>query len=142
MTETNRDIAQKTQDKFEWYFLALIFTVLSLSIQTAKLGVSFGADIFEVLGWISLLISGISGLSRIENIPSQYVAFDYEETVSQQRREVQKAAMVDDKIFDVSVGKDRPIRQVVKELDAKAAVIDKSSKRVARTLALKYRVER
>jgi hypothetical protein len=46
-----------------------VFTLLALSIQTAKFGTSSIADIFELIGWVLLFISGISGLWRLEFLP-------------------------------------------------------------------------
>lgn len=73
MTESEHGIAQKTQEKFEFYIISLVFTLLALSIQTAKFGSSVTADIFELSGWVALLISGISGLWRMEFIPVQRI---------------------------------------------------------------------
>ncbi|MBB4515851.1 hypothetical protein [Paraburkholderia fungorum] len=61
--------SRELQEKFELYLLALIFTILGLAIQTAKLGVSHAADILEILGWVSLMVSGMVGLSRLEWVP-------------------------------------------------------------------------
>jgi hypothetical protein len=44
MPEGSNQIAQKRPEEFESYFDALIFTVLSMSVQIAKFGHSFGAD--------------------------------------------------------------------------------------------------
>lgn len=64
--------AQRVQEKFEFYLLALTFTVLGLSIQTANFSQNIYSDFFELAGWLLLLASGISGLLRIEWVPVQY----------------------------------------------------------------------
>lgn len=61
--------SRELQEKFELYLLALIFTILGLAIQTAKLGTYRAADVLEILGWISLAISGVTGLWRMEWVP-------------------------------------------------------------------------
>lgn len=69
MGTSEREIAHNTQEKFEFYLISLVFT-LALSIQTSKFGVFiFSADVMELLGWFSLLISGVAGLWRLEYIP-------------------------------------------------------------------------
>ena len=65
-TSSERAIAQQTQEKFEFYLLSLVFTLLALSIQTAKFGASVPGDILELLGWACFVVSGLAGLSRIE----------------------------------------------------------------------------
>jgi len=66
MSDTEREIAQRGQEKFQFYFLALTFTILGLSIQTAEFGGEKFVATFEVLGWFSLLLSGLAGLSFVE----------------------------------------------------------------------------
>jgi hypothetical protein len=68
--KSDRAIAQQTQEKFEFYLLSLVFTLLALSIQTAKFGASPVADGLELLGWVSFVISGLAALSHIEWIPN------------------------------------------------------------------------
>lgn len=58
--------------KFEFYLLALVFTVLALAIQTSEFQARWHTDALEILGWFLLLISGISGLLRLEKIPIAY----------------------------------------------------------------------
>src|SRR5262245_61962142 len=130
--ETNLDVARKLQEKYEWYFLALIFTVLGLSVQTAKLGHSFGADIFEVMGWVSLLVSGIAGLSRVELAPKQYLGFDMQQDIRQMKAAVQNVSMTEKTIYDRSAGRDRPIADVLKEIDERTAVINAKTEAVAK----------
>lgn len=72
MAITHIEMAVKTQEKFEFYILSLVFTLLALSIQTAKFGDSFYANFFELTGWVCLVISGIAGLWRMEFIPIQH----------------------------------------------------------------------
>jgi len=68
--QTNENaIAQQTQEKFEFYLLSLVFTLLALSVQTAKFEAVITADILELVGWLFLIISGCSGLSRMQWVP-------------------------------------------------------------------------
>ena len=58
----NIEYSRQLQEKFELYLLALTFTLLGLAVQTAKFGSFRMADALEILGWIALAISGLSGL--------------------------------------------------------------------------------
>jgi hypothetical protein len=66
MADHHQEAAQRIQEKFYFYLVGLAFTILGLSIQTSKLGEFVLSDVFELLGWISLMISGIVGLLRLE----------------------------------------------------------------------------
>ena len=68
-----REIAQRQQERFEFYIVSLVFTLLVLSIQTAEFGHSKISDILEITGWIMLVISGVSGLWRLEYLPVERI---------------------------------------------------------------------
>lgn len=62
----NITIAREISQKFEFYFIALAFTILGLSVQTASVTKECGQYFFEFFAWGSLLISALAGLSKIE----------------------------------------------------------------------------
>lgn len=72
--DKNKEISIQTQQKFEFYFLALVFTILGLSIQTSVFS-SKEQSIVELASWASFLISGLAGLSRMEWIPVSYKSY-------------------------------------------------------------------
>jgi hypothetical protein len=74
MPESNLEISSRIQEKFDLYFLSLTFVVLGLSIQTAKFGGSLLADGLELICWVCLFVSGMSGLSRMRWVPSLHRA--------------------------------------------------------------------
>jgi hypothetical protein len=74
--KSNIDVAIRIQEKFEFYFLSLTFVILGLSIQTSKFGVHAISDGLELLGWISLFVSGMAGLSRMRWAPFLYKVKD------------------------------------------------------------------
>ena len=65
----NIEQARQVQSKFEFYVIALVFTVLGFSIQTADLNKHMIHAILEIIAWICLLVSGLAGLSRLHWIP-------------------------------------------------------------------------
>jgi energy-coupling factor transporter transmembrane protein EcfT len=67
---SDRAVAQQGQEKFQFYLLSLVFTLLALSVQTAKLGTSTISDYFELAGWGFLIASGIAGLWYMETSPT------------------------------------------------------------------------
>ena len=74
--DSNIDVAIRIQEKFEFYFLSLTFIILGLAIQTSKFGVHAISDGLELLGWISLFVSGMAGLSRMRWAPFLYKVKD------------------------------------------------------------------
>jgi len=72
--DKNQEISIQAQQKFEFYFLALVFTVLGLSIQTAVFA-SETQSAIEIIAWVFFLISGLAGLSRMEWIPVSYIHY-------------------------------------------------------------------
>jgi len=66
---TERAIAQQSQEKFEFYLLSLVFTLLALAVQSATFGAILPKNGLELLAWLLFLISGLSGLYRLEWIP-------------------------------------------------------------------------
>jgi len=65
MADDNYDIAQRIQEKFDFYLIALTFTVLGFSIQTVKFGKVVYADLAELIAWFLLIISGVLGLRKM-----------------------------------------------------------------------------
>lgn len=71
MENPNIDLAIQAKQKFEFYFLALVFTLLGLSVQTSTITGCWQC-FFEIASLIMLLASGIAGLSRLEWVPHAY----------------------------------------------------------------------
>ena len=66
MSDNGRVIAHQSQEKFQFYAVALVFTILGLSIQTANFDGYIAVRICELLSWLMLIISGLAGLSHLE----------------------------------------------------------------------------
>jgi len=86
--DPNEEIAIQIKQKFEFYFLALVFTVLGLSIQTSLFSSKLQSA-FEIIAWIFFLISGLTGLSRMEWMPVAYKSYSeltYEKSFAKQAK--------------------------------------------------------
>lgn len=75
MPENELDISTRVREKFDFYLLSLIFVVLGLSLQTSKFAGSPLANGLELVSWVCLFVSGMSGLSRMRWIPSIHLCF-------------------------------------------------------------------
>lgn len=84
--------SRELQEKVELYFIALIFTILGLAIQTAKFGTNQVADALEILGWLSLVVSGLTGLSRLEWVPVALKTNSQLQKVRNERQQLADAA--------------------------------------------------
>lgn len=62
----NYTIGRNITEKFEFYFIALVFTILGLAIETSNLTSQHHQYLWEVGSWGLLFISGIIGLFRLE----------------------------------------------------------------------------
>jgi hypothetical protein len=71
MAKNDSSTKDSLAEKFEFFFIGLIFTVLGASIQTADFSV---ASVFvistEIISWFLFLISGLVGLIKLEKLPN------------------------------------------------------------------------
>lgn len=70
--QTNQDVAIDSGLKFEFYLVALTFTVLAFAVQSGKITGTPLPDVLEGIAWHCLFISGVTGLSRLEYLPVMY----------------------------------------------------------------------
>jgi hypothetical protein len=67
----NKVSKDKLAEKFEFFFIGLIFAVLGISIQTVNFSESSDIVILvEVASWLCFLISGLIGLNKLEWLPN------------------------------------------------------------------------
>ena len=66
------EVAEDYSRKFNFYIVALAFTLMGLSVQTAKFDSGVFGLCFELLGWLGLLLSGVIGLHRLSKFTSLY----------------------------------------------------------------------
>jgi hypothetical protein len=138
-----RQVAQKTQEQFQFYLLALAFTILAASIQTAKFGASIWADGLELSGWIALILSGLSGLLHIESSSVQRFILaeqvKYEDEVAK-LRELQLQGK--EKVFVMQTQSTQSISQQIENRIESHKVVSKLFEDMDRSGATKYQVHR
>ena len=122
----NKAIARNLSHKFDYYLIALVFTILGLSIQTSSLSGEHFQYIFEFLAWLSLLVSGLVGLWRLEYIPVSY-------------REYGQQQILEERLKDTD-----PIFEGVKkeDLEANIAEFKKQLPKLESSISLRYKIHR
>lgn len=143
MNTKEREIAHNTQEKFEFYVISLVFTLLALSIQTYKFGQSNLADTFELVGWACLLLSGIAGLWRLEYLPVTRIKYimrsEYEEKILElQKLEMQGQA----ELLVVETNSTQPISQRIQIFQQAVDALDPVIRSLERGNLRKYAVHR
>lgn len=58
--------ARELQNRFDYYFVGLIFTLLAASVQTVRWSDNNLSTTIELMGWAFLASAGIFGLRRME----------------------------------------------------------------------------
>jgi hypothetical protein len=139
----NMVVAQRMLEKFEFYVLALTFTVLGLSVQTANFGRNLVADGLEVLSWLLLLSSGIVGLRRLEQLPNMYRLFHFRQDRQASAQALKKMAMQGARMVHIlEEGARRPSTEVIAEIEAASKRIDEELAPMERGAATLYSWQR
>jgi hypothetical protein len=140
-SEQNVQIAQRLQEKFDAYLVGLIFTVLALSIQTAKFGVSPIADLLEIVSWLVFLIAGIAGLSRLEWASEIYRLYGIQTEKEELVRVAQHAGMQGAKeLHIVPLGTTVPVSEYVADAKKSVRTVEEAIKPLEKKSLFKYRI--
>ncbi len=141
--KSEREIAVDAQEKFEFYLIGLVFTLLALSIQTAKFGQSSIGDFLELLGWIALLISGLAGLSRLEYIPEIREKYASQDEFEEELRKFQaQKAKGETTLFVVESQSQQPIESLIENRQIAEDNINESIKTLEAKNNTKYIVHK
>jgi hypothetical protein len=62
----------EVQQKFNFYLVGLTFGILALSAQTVKFDTPIVARCAELVAWVTLFVSAVTGLYRLELTPQIY----------------------------------------------------------------------
>ncbi|MFQ3789307.1 hypothetical protein [Halomonas sp. A29] len=143
MAESNADVGQRIQEKFQFYILGLTFTLLGLAIQTATFGVSAVSDSLELLGWALLFISALTLASRLEWTPQIYHLFDVQQEIEQQQRQLHDAQLQGTQHVTVrGTGENIYIEEVLRRLDSKLSTARGQIERIDKGAGTKYKIHR
>jgi hypothetical protein len=141
--DENADIADRLQQKFDFYMIALTFGVLGLSIQTARFGRAVTADSLELMGWALLLSSGLVGLSRLEWLPQLYHAYSQRENLAVQVSGLRRAAQTSRVVVQAGPIDIAPtVDELISRGDSNVARIDADALKIHRQTLWKYRFQR
>ncbi len=141
MDNPNIKIAMDMQKRFEFYLIALIFTILGLTLQTAVLIKEYYQYVFEILSWIFLMLSGLTGLSRLEWIPVLYKICANIQT-EEGNKELLEQAENDEMPFADEIEDPRSKDQLLKKTEESIrSEKEKQNKLEAKTL-LKYKLHK
>jgi len=121
----------------------LIFTILGLAIQTAKLGTSRVADSLEILGWLSLAFSGLSGLSRLEWVPVALKTGSQLQDIRKERQQLADAAEAGLQLIPV-VDQPEPanIHEVIANRDDAIGKVEAHIDKMDQRIRLKYDIHK
>jgi len=144
MAKTSVETAVELQSKFEFYLIALTFSILGLSIQTAAFGSHLAADGFEIAGWLTLFFSGIVGLLRGESVPVAYQIDSKIVSVKRRKEEIGEARerWVDVQIPFTEGGKETVLsgKQAEEKFDSVIADLGRQFKRTENKVIRRYQV--
>lgn len=143
MASSEREVAQRSQEKFEFYLVGLVFTLLALSIQTAKFSHSNLSDTFEILGWLTLAVSGLIGLWRLEYIPvirSKIAIKDEFDEKIDELRELKLKGL--EELFVLETQSNQAIEDRLSEYHEGVAVLDPVIIKLEKHGHIKYQIHR
>lgn len=141
--DDNSIVGQRIQEKFQFYVLALTFTVLGLSVQTSSFGVSRLADGLELAAWAALAVSGLVGLWRVEGTPHLYDLFavrNQYDTRAQGLRKIESQGARS--VTSLEDGLEHPISEALQNAVSSVTIIDSHLKPLKVSLQARYRAQR
>lgn len=141
--QLNSEAAYKIRTKLDFYFLALTFTILGFSVETARFGRTPATDAAELIAWLFLFISGMGGLRRLFRLPILYDAFSVKAGKQEAINELKKAKVEQGQTLAYvgPVDATLPSDEVIAELGHTVETIDTAIKRLNKQLNRRYRVQ-
>jgi hypothetical protein len=141
MSDNERSVAQQFQEKFQFYGVALVFTILGLSIQTATFDGHVIARICELFSWLMLLVSGLSGLSHLEWNPVIRVQMARKDELEGKANHLQ--AQKSQGVRQVKVLQDNKVVSIeerIEEYESLVGKLDTQVRKLDRKAEIKYQI--
>jgi hypothetical protein len=133
----------EAQQKFDYYVVALIFTLLAASVQTAPFGKSAIRDTLELASWGLLLFAGLLALWRLEWMHIADTLVEKLQTVTQERVELVKGkAQGSQSVFVASTQQMSPIDVQIANRDQSLVQIQANLDKIDRSAFRKYSIAR
>ena len=143
MSKSDMEVAHQTQEKFEFYLISLVFTLLALSVQTAKFGDNIIPVIFELSGWLFLLTSGLFGLWRIEYLSIERVKLVKLDELHDQINEVKRLMLSGQEgAYVLSTSENQPLEERIKNLEEGVVLLTPLTKKLETKNTIKYNVHK
>ena len=138
----NSRTGQDAQLRFSFYMVALTFTILGLSIQTADFGGLVWASVAELVAWFALLVSGLLGLIRLEALPNVYGLFGLQYYWLERLEGIRKARLRGSDLVELAGGPTRPAADIEAEAVSERAKADAALAPLEAVLRRRYGVQR
>lgn len=136
----DRQLAADQEGKFRFYFVALIFTILGLAVQSAPETASIASRIAELAAWVLLLASGLAALAYLEWSPTVRVGLV---RLDEQRELVSKlrtAATNGQQVVPIGNGEVAPIAERIAKNEEIVEKLKANTKKHERRNELRYQV--
>lgn len=136
-------VAQRVQERFRFYLVSLVFTVLVLAIQTAHFGTSDISNAAELVGWVLLLASGIAGLWSLESLPLLIGSQAQVTQIKERTFELQKHQYTGEThVRNADTGEYKPIEDLIKVQQANRSRIEPQVDLIDNRVSVRYRIHR
>lgn len=131
-------------EKYEFYFLGLIFTLLAASVQTADFIAYTQLNSFiELFGWAAFGVSGVVGLSKIEYLSSLIAIRNNRNENSSYASQLQKAkAMGTPSVRVAETGESKSIDEVISVLEENTKTWQDRLDKFGRSHEIKHHVQK
>ncbi len=143
MSISEKEVGQQSQEKFEFYVISLVFTLLAISIQTAKFGNSGVADFMELLGWLAFLVSGVFGLWRLEYLPVARYRMGHQQELERDFLESKKALMEGKSYIHVAnQDRNQPLEERLGNIDQSLEKLEPIINKLQKSTLVKYKIHK